>query len=61
MSIIGLVLTLIVLGVVMWAINAFIPMEPKIKTLANVVVIIAILFWLAHSFGLINGGDFHVR
>lgn len=45
-TLIILVVLLIVIGVVLWAVNSFIPMDPKIKQLLNVVVIIAVLLWL---------------
>lgn len=52
MPLINLVLTLIVIGVLLWLINTFIPMDQKIKTVINVVVIIAVVLWLLSVFGL---------
>lgn len=52
MSLLSLVLTLIVVGVLLWLINQYIPMDPKIKTILNVVVVIATVIWVLSVFGL---------
>jgi hypothetical protein len=49
-----LVITLIVVGVLLWAVNAYIPMDPKIKTILNVVVVIAVVLWLLQAFGVLG-------
>lgn len=49
-TIIMLVIVLLVVGVALWAINSFIPMDPKVKQLLNVVVIIALVVWLIVKF-----------
>jgi hypothetical protein len=49
-----LVITLIVVGVLLWAINAYIPMDRKIKTILNVVVVIAVVLWLLQVFGVLG-------
>ena len=60
MSIIGLVIALIVVGVALWLINSMIPMDPKIKTILNVVVVIAVLVWVLQALGLLGGHiNFH--
>jgi hypothetical protein len=56
MTLVGLLVTLIIVGVVLWLVNTLIPMDPKIKTLVNVVVVIAVLLWLLQAFGLLTGG-----
>lgn len=50
MSLLTLILTIVIIGVIMWAINAFIPMTPAIKKLLNVVVVIFIVVWLIMQF-----------
>lgn len=61
MSLLTVVLTLIVVGVLLWLINSFIPMQGTIKTILNLVVVIAVILWLLHGFGIINGsGDIHL-
>jgi hypothetical protein len=48
------VLTLIVVGVVLWLINRFIPMQSSIKSILNAVVVIVVVLWLLNVFGLMN-------
>jgi hypothetical protein len=50
MSLIGLILLLVVVGVVLWLINSYIPMDAKIKKILNVVVIVVIVLWLINAF-----------
>jgi hypothetical protein len=54
MPLINVVLTLIVVGVVLWAINRFIPMQGTIKSILNIVVVIAVILWLLYGFGIIS-------
>ena len=54
MSLISLIVTLVVVGVLLWLINAYIPMEPTIKKILNVVVIIVVVLWLLSAFGVIG-------
>ena len=54
---ISLIITLIVVGLILWAINNFIPMDPKIKMILNVVVIICILLYVLSAFGLLSGAS----
>jgi hypothetical protein len=56
MSIVGLILILIIIGVCLYLINTVVPMDAKIKTIINVVVLIATLLWLAELFGLFDMG-----
>ena len=53
MSLISLILTLIVIGVLLWLINTYIPMDGKIKRIINIVVIVAVVLWVL---GLFIGG-----
>ena len=50
MSLIGLILTLIVIGVLLWLINTYIPMDAKIKKILNIVVVIAVIIWVLTIF-----------
>ena len=54
MSLITVVVTLIVVGVGLWLINTYVPMDSKIKTILNVVVVIAVILWLLQGFGVIG-------
>lgn len=58
MPLVNVVLVLIVVGVLLWLINRFIPMAGSIKSILNAVVVIAVVLWLLNVFGLwsyING------
>lgn len=54
MSIIHVVLVLIIVGVIMWLINRFIPMAGAIKSLLNIVVLILLILWLLQVFGILS-------
>jgi hypothetical protein len=54
MSLIGLVLTLVVVGVLLWLLNNYVPMDAKIKRISNVVVVIVVIIWLLQAFGLLG-------
>jgi hypothetical protein len=54
MSLVSLILVLIVVGVLLWLINNYIPMDGKIKGILNAVVVIAVVIWLLQVFGLIG-------
>jgi hypothetical protein len=43
---------LIVVGVLLWMVNTYIPMDGKIKSILNAVVVIAVLVYLLQVFGL---------
>ena len=61
MSLISLVVTLIVVGVLLWLVNTYIPMDGKIKQILNVVVVICVVVWLLYAFGIISrAGDIRV-
>jgi low temperature requirement protein LtrA len=55
MPLINLVVTLIVVGVLLWLVNSYIPMDRKIKQILNIVVVIAVVLWLLSAFGLLSG------
>ncbi len=54
MSLVSAVITLIVVGLLLWLINTFIPMDGKIKSILNVVVVIAVILWLLYGFGVLD-------
>jgi hypothetical protein len=54
MPLIQLVITLVVVGVILWLINSYIPMQSTIKAILNAVVIIVVVIWLLSVFGLIG-------
>lgn len=54
MTLLSLILVLVIVGVVMYVINVYVPMEGKIKNLLNIVVILFLVIWLLQAFGLLN-------
>ncbi len=54
MPLIQVVIVLVVVGVLLWLVNSYIPMAGSIKTILNVVVIIVVVLWLLNVFGLIS-------
>ena len=54
MSLITLVITLIVVGILLWLVNTYIPMDAKIKQVLNVVVIIVVVLWLLRAVGILG-------
>lgn len=51
---ITLIVTLIVVGVILYLINNYLPMDGKIKSILNIVVVIAVILWLLRTFGLLG-------
>lgn len=54
MPLINVVVALIVVGVLLWLINNYLPMDGKIKNILNGVVIIVVVLWLLQVFGVIG-------
>lgn len=61
MSLVTVVLTIAVVGILLWLINRFIPMQSQIKGILNAVVVIALVLWLLKIFGMFQYlSQFHV-
>ena len=54
MPLLQIVLSLIVVGVLLWLVNSFIPMAASIKSILNAVVVIVVVVWLLGVFGLLD-------
>lgn len=54
MPIVSIIVTLVIIGVIMWLINTYIPMAGSIKKILNIVVVILVVLWLLQSFGLLG-------
>jgi hypothetical protein len=59
LSMINLLITLVVVGVLLWLVNTYIPMDGKIKSILNVVIVIVVILWLLQSFGILSGVGLH--
>lgn len=55
MPLMSIVIPLIVVGVLLWLVNAYLPMDGKIKTILNAVVVIAVILWLLRVAGVLGG------
>lgn len=54
MSLINLIVVLMVVGVLLWLINTYLPMDGKIKSILNGVVVIVVVLWLLQIFGFLD-------
>ncbi len=54
MSLINLLLVLIAVGVLLWLVNTYIPMDRKVKSILNAVVVILLVIWLLKVFGIMD-------
>ena len=61
MPLMNVVITLIVIGILLWLVNTYIPMDGKIKSILNAVVVICVVVWLLYAFGILHhSGDIRV-
>jgi len=67
MSLIAILVTLAVVGVLLWLVNTYLPMDGKIKKILNVVVVVVVVAWLLNVFGIFGPqshmqiGNLHMR
>jgi hypothetical protein len=54
MPLLQILLVLVVVGVLLWLVNRFVPMQGTIKSILNAVVVIAVVLWLLNIFGLFH-------
>ena len=54
MPLLHVVIVLIVVGVLLWLVNSYIPMQETIKKILNAVVVIAVVVWLLNALGLLD-------
>jgi hypothetical protein len=60
MPLLQLLMILIVVGILLWLVNNFIPMQGSIKSILNAVVVIGVVLWLLNIFGLFHSIS-HIR
>lgn len=53
MPILTLIIVLVVIGVILWLVNTYIPMQANIKQILNIVIVIAVVLWLLSVFGIL--------
>ena len=54
MLLIQLIIVLVIVGVLLWLVNNYIPMDANIKKILNIVVIIVVILWLLRVFGVLT-------
>ena len=54
MSVIQLIVVLVVIGVVLWLINTYVPMNSSIKTILNIVVVLIACIYVLSAFGILD-------
>jgi hypothetical protein len=54
MPLITIIIVLIVVGVLLWLVNTYLPMDPKIRSILNAVVVIVVILWLLQAFGILG-------
>ncbi len=54
MPLIQLILVLVIVGVLLWLVNNYIPMAASIKNILNIVVVIVVILWLLRVFGVLT-------
>lgn len=59
MDLVNIVVVLVVVGVLLWLVNSYIPMDGKIKQILNIVVVIFVVIWLLQAFGVL--GSLRIR
>lgn len=57
MSLLNLIVVLIVVGMLLWLVNTYLPIEGTIKKILNIVVVFAVVLWLLSAFGLLDSMD----
>jgi hypothetical protein len=50
-----IIIVLVLIGLLLWLVNNYIPMDGKIKQILNIVVVIAVVIWLLEAFGILSG------
>jgi len=54
MPLITILIVLIVVGLLLWLVNNYIPMDSKIRGILNAVVVIIVVLWLLQAFGVLG-------
>jgi len=54
MPLLNVLIAIIIVGVLLWVINTYIPMDHKIKNILNIVVVVVTIIWLLKAFGLFD-------
>jgi hypothetical protein len=61
MSLVELIIAIVLVGVLLWAVESFVPMSPPIRRVLQVVVVLILILWLLQAFGIFGAGNIRVR
>ena len=62
MSLLNIIVIIVLVGMLLWSINSFIPMDAKVSKILNAIVVIALVLWLLQGFGFIGAlGNIRIR
>ncbi len=61
MSVVSILIAIVIVGVALYLVNSVIPMDAKVKTILNVVVVVLLCLWLLEVFGILSGTGMRVR
>ncbi|MEX2606757.1 MAG: Thivi_2564 family membrane protein [Kiritimatiellia bacterium] len=61
MPLLNIIITLVLVGVALWAINRFIPMAASVKKILNIIVVVVLCIWLLQVFGIIDGSSISIN
>lgn len=53
MPILTIFIVIVIVGICLWLVNQYVPMDSKIKNILNIVVVIAVVLWLLKAFGVV--------
>jgi hypothetical protein len=53
-TLLTLILTIVVVGVLLWLINTYVPMQATVKNILNIVVVIVLIIWILNAFGVVG-------
>jgi hypothetical protein len=54
MTLLTLILTIVLVGVLLWLINTYVPMQATVKNILNIVVVIVLIIWILNAFGVVG-------
>lgn len=54
MNLLGLILLMVLVGVAVWALTTYIPMDPAIKNVIRIVAVVAVVIIALNAFGVFN-------
>ena len=54
MPILTIILVIVIVGILLWLLNSYVPMDAKIKNILNITVVVILVIWLLKAVGLLS-------